>query len=425
MSKYSYFNIIHSILLMIILQLSQNYLVHAQKPPDPEEAYSNLRGLALDGKLTEAEEAAIALLNDYPGYGDAWILLARIYGWQQKYEAAAEILDSIILHDSDNMDALMARFDLACWRDEQSLAVEIADLLLSDPNNNEIHRKHESVILAMENQKITDTDLSISSDSIPQSVTTEEKSDTEKDYHKTDLRTGYYFDSFKEPYSRLWQVLQIGAGRDLSFGKVLAGINAGKLYSGADPAKNATEFQFEAEVYPKISQNNYAWLSYAYSPGKYFPSHRIFTEYWHNLAGNWVASIGLNYYYFNRNIFIMSLSSEKYYYSYWFSPRIYFYFKDQGTTTSFYINARKYINDTDYFQLTGGTGTASDEPFDIEIALERLSASTIKLAYYTRLTSIISLRTGIGYSREEYTESIQRNRIDGSINFIFLLNKRK
>ena len=425
MSSYSNLNIILSILLTVTVQFSQNCPLNAQKPTDPEAVYLEVRDLALDGKLLEAEKEAITLLNDFPAYGDAWILLARIYGWQQKYETAAEILDSIIIHDSDNMDALSARLDLAYWRDEQSLAVEIVDLILSDPDILEIHRKKESVILAMEQQDIANTGLSSSSDSISNSSEAEIKSYEAENFRKTDLRAGYYFDNFKEPYSRFWQVWQIGAAHDLAFGKVLAGINAGNLHTISEPVINATEFQFEAEAYTKISQADYAWLSYAYSPGKYFPSHRIFAEYWHKLHESWVVSTGLSYYYFNRNIFILSFSGEKYYNNYWFSSKVYFYFKDQGTTTSLYINARKYLNDTDYFQLTAGTGTAPDEPFDIEIALGRLSASTIKVAYFTCLTKIIALRAGIGYSREEYAESMQRNRFDGSLSLIYSLKNRK
>jgi YaiO family outer membrane protein len=373
-------------LLIVSVSLLLNLPLYPQKFTDPEAEYLRIRSLAFDGKLPEAENAVIELLDSLPAYGDAWILLARIYGWQQKYEPAIAILDSMILIEPNNTDALEARRDLAFWTGE----------------NNPVA---EDSLVEIQPGMIKPNDL--------------------ENTRKTDLRAGYYFDTFNEPYGRFWQVFQAGASRLLSFGRIIAGVNVGNLHTNADPAIKATEIQFEAEAYPKISQSDYAWLAYAYSSGKYFPAHRISAEYWHTFKYGWVASAGMHYYYFNRNIFIGTLSIEKYYKSLWFSPRVYFYFKDIGVTTSLYLNARKYFNDINYLQLTVGFGTAPDEPFDIVTDLGRLSAKTVRLAYYTSLTDNLFVRAGLGYSREEYAESLQRNRFDGSINFIYILNNRK
>jgi YaiO family outer membrane protein len=157
----------------------------------------------------------------------------------------------------------------------------------------------------------------------------------------------------------------------------------------------------------------------------YFPAHRINAEYWHSFKYGLVASAGMHYYYFNRNIFIGTISIEKYYKSWWFSPRMYLYFKDIGVTTSFYLTARKYFNDINWLQLTLGYGTAPDEPFDIATDLDRQNAFSVRLAYYTSITNDLFLRVGAGYSREEYAVSLQRNRFEGSLNLIYVLNKRK
>ena len=49
--------------------------------------------------------------------------------------------------------------------------------------------------------------------------------------------------------------------------------------------------------------------------------------------------------------------------------------------TSFYLNVRRYFNDIDYLQLTLGTGTAPDEPFEIQSDIMRLSANSVRLTY--------------------------------------------
>lgn len=411
--------------LIVSVSVLLNFPLFSQTITDPETEYLRIRSLAYDGNLTEAETAAVELLDSFPAYGDAWILLARIYGWQQKYDPAIAILDSLIKTEPDNTDALEARIDLALWSGDNTLAVEMADgILASDSTNSVILEKRNRALEALE---VTDTSgiTTHPEDSLEYVQPGIIKTNALEHTGKTDLRTGYYFDTFTKPYSRFWQVFQAGASRLFPFGRVLAGANVGNLHADTDPATKATEIQFEVEAYPKIFQNDYAWLAYAYSPGNYFPAHRICAEYWHSFKYGWVASAGMQYYYFDRNIFIASLSGEKYYKSYWFSSKVYLYFKDQGVTTSLYLTARKYFNDINYLQLTAGFGTAPDEPFDVQMDLERMSAATFRLVYFRSVTDDLFIRIGTGYSREEYAESSWRNRYEGSINLIYVLKNRE
>ena len=143
-----------------------------------------------------------------------------------------------------------------------------------------------------------------------------------------------------------------------------------------------------------MTKKNYAYFDYAFSNGSYFPRHRAALEVWQNLPSGWAISAGLNYYYFDRNIFIASASVEKYIGKYWLSAKSFIHFKDKGPTTSFYVNARRYFTDSDYFQVTAGTGTAPDEPFDIQTDLMRLSANSIRMAYNLSVTNKIMIRIG-------------------------------
>jgi YaiO family outer membrane protein len=145
---------------------------------------------------------------------------------------------------------------------------------------------------------------------------------------------------------------------------------------------------------------------------------------WQILEGGWALSAGLNYYYFDRNIFIAGLSVEKYINRYWFSAKGYIYFKDEGPTTSFYFNARRYFNNIDYLQITVGMGTAPDEPFDVQPDINRLSANSLRLTWFCSLSSKLTMRIGAGYSREEYDEALWRNRFEGNIGFIYAIKMK-
>jgi YaiO family outer membrane protein len=338
----------------------------SQESINPETEYLRIRTMAFDGDYTGAAVAARKLINAFPEYGDVRILLGRILAWQKDYKQAAAVIDTLLLTEPDNADALAARRDISLWSKENTAVA-------------------------------------------------------------TDLRTGYSFDYFTEPYTRFWQVFSLGTGHRFNWGPASADINIGNLITDEATNLYATEVQFEAETYPRISDKNYAYLAYAYSPGSYFPTHRAAFEIWEVLPGGWAISAGLHYYYFDRNIFIALASAEKYIRKFWLSGKCYVYFKDDGPRTSFFLNARRYFNDFNYLQLTLGTGTAPDEPFDVREDINRLSANSIRLAYNFTVNGRFSVRLGAGYSREEYDNpegAAMRDRFEGNVNLIYALKMK-
>ncbi len=335
----------------------------SQEIQDPESEFLRIREIAFSGDYSVAAADARRLVNSYPSYGDARILLGRILAWQKNFKEAAAVIDTLLATDPDNADALSARKDITLW--------------------------------SKENTPVT-----------------------------TDIRTGYFFDTFNQPYDRFWQVFKAGAGHKFNWGQAATGINVGNINIGDPAPGNVTELQFEAEAWPHITSRNYAYLAYAYSPGTYFPRHRAAAELWQILPEGWAVSAGANYYYFDRNVFIALASVEKYLGKYWLSAKGFVYFKDGGPTTSFYLNGRRYFDDTDYFQITLGTGTAPDEPFDIQADLMRLSAHSIRLAYNVSLSPRLVMRVGGGYSREEYDEEVWRNRFEGGVTFTYAVKMK-
>ena len=354
------------LILLVFLTLVFGFIMpgtlNCQTIANPEEEYNRIRTEAFQGNYAVAETDARRLVNQYPSYGDARILLGRIHAWQGEYDVAAAVIDTLLMTDPDNEDALAARSDIKRW------ARYPADTVLSPP---------------------------------------------------TDVRLSYSFDTYSEPDLRFWQMIKADAGNRFSWGTAMAGINIGNVHLGDPLTVKATEWQAEAEAWPQITQEVYAYLSYAYSPGIYFPKHRAAVEVWQTLPAGFAVSAGLNYYHFDRDIFIAGFSGEKYLGDYWLSAKAYFYFKNVGVTTSFYLNARRYFNKTDYLQVTLGTGTAPDEPFDIIADLERLSSHSVRLAYVDRITTNWSVRLGAGYSYEEYAEGSYRNRFEGLVGLIY------
>ena len=345
---------------LVLTGVMINRSLFSQQITDPESEYMRIRSVAFDGDYATAVSDARKLVNAFPSYGDARILLGRILAWQKDFTQAAAVIDTLLAAEPDNADALAARRDISLWSKENSPVA-------------------------------------------------------------TDIRAGYSFDRFTEPYDRCFRIFKAGAGHKFNWGPAAAGLNIGNINIDGT---NTTEIQLEAESWPKLSDKNYAYLAYAYSPGIYFPRHRSALEVWQILPKGWAVSAGMNYYFFDRNIFISSLSVEKYVSRLWFSLKGYLYFKAEGTRPALYFNGRKYFNDTDYLQLTLGTGTAPDEPIDIQTDVERFSANSIRLAYYGFVTKKLAIRIGAGYSNEEFAESEWRNRFEGHLNFIYAIKMK-
>jgi YaiO family outer membrane protein len=347
---------------ILISSLAGTGMLFSQEQLNPEEEYSRIRTMAFGGDYSGAADAAWKLLKAYPSYGDVRILLGRVLAWQKKYDEAAAVIDTLLKTEPTNTDALSARKDISLW--------------------------------AKENTPVA-----------------------------TDVRAGYYFDYFTEPYTRFWQVYSAGAGHKFGIGPAAAYVNVGNL-APFDSLRGATEYQFEAEFYPRLSPVNYAWVSYAYSPGSHFPEHRGAVQVWQILPKGFAASAGLRFYYFDRGVYIGLVSLEKYIRKFWLSGTFYAYFKDQGPTYSFYANVRRYFNDINYLQITLGTGTAPDEPFDIQEDIARLKANSVRLLYNTRITNRLMLKVGAGYSREEFQESLLRNRWEGTVNLTYAIKMK-
>jgi YaiO family outer membrane protein len=349
---------------IIIFTLLFNGVCFPQTIKDPEAEYQMIRKTAFDGDLKSAAISARKLVNQYPAYGDARILLGRILSWQKNYDDALAVIDTLLASDPGNEDALSARRDIMVWSKDKSPA-------------------------------------------------------------SSDIRSGYTYDIFNEPFKRFWQVFSVGTGHKFDWGKGSVSVNAGHSVITGTEKESSTDFQLEADAYPKISAKNYAFLNYAISPGKKFPGHRATGEIWQVLPKGWAVSAGLNYYYFDRSNYIAAGSVEKYIGNYWLALKGFVYFRDNGPTTSGYFTVRGYFNDTDYLQFTASAGSAPDEPFDAAVDLERLSAYGVKMAYSGYITGKLSVRASMGYSIEEYSKSMRRNRYEGGISLFYSIAKTK
>lgn len=337
---------------------------------EPEKELHRIREVAYSGNYDDARKSLVALLDSFPDYGDARILLGRVLAWQGKYDEGLTQVDYVLSANPSNSDALEARTDILRWKGGEA---ETEDTVVTGIG--------DELLLA-----------------------------------------GYSFDTFTKPYSRYWQIFRAGGSLPSCFGRVSAFLNAGHLFSQGSVG---SDFQAELEVYPIFSKETYGWANYAMSQGKHFPHHRLSAELWHAFSKSWFISGGFSYFYFDRGILIPVAGVEKYVGRWWINGRVNLHPREAGASASFFLHSRRYFTDFNYLQVTAGLGTAPDEPYDLISDIERYSATTFRVTWSGTLTDRFSIRAHTGYSREEHLESVWRNRFEGGVLFSWSLNQVK
>ncbi|PZX20256.1 YaiO family outer membrane protein [Breznakibacter xylanolyticus] len=408
--------------LIIVLLMGYSSLLFGQQDggeANCELLYQQARESVFAGRYGAAHNLLRQVLTQSPQHHDAALLEARLFLWQKDYDASAKAFEAVKSAFPESNDVKELGYDLVFFSGQFARVVDMApDMIAAFPDRIDFREKYAQALWALERReetgRVADEILAIDPTN---EVALEIKRLLAEPMHPLKLHLNYSFDHFDEPYLRWWHLYSAGLSKKYDGYSLGATVNVGHLNDGD------TEFQVEGESYVTLTQQSYMYVMYGYSSGSYFPEHKASLEVWHQLPAEMVASLGMNYYHWNNNIFIATASVEKYLRQFWFCFRGYGQFKDSGLRTSWYFTARRYFNATDYLQVTLGVGTAPDEPYDIKTDLERLSAYSIRALGMKQLSHRTALRVGLGVAREEYAPDVYRARFDGTVGIIYLLSK--
>lgn len=381
---------------LLVSTLSQVYAQDIPESNNPEVAFARMRDLAAEGDYTGAKQIGYALLEKDGDYFDAALYLARIHGWESRFDSAYLVLDEVIAKDPELYEAYEICADLAYWENNLvrlDSCEELAGAIKPDSAG-----LFESYRAALQQQR-------------PQSK-------------QPEIFALYTYDHFSVPYVRNWHMLTAGGEIPFKQGTLIPYVNGG--FSAMAPAPN-TDIQINTDAYLVLGKRNYAMLGYGFSPNgdvDYFPGHRAAAEVWQSLPKGFAISAGMRYFYWDQNFTFLAFSAEKYAGNYWFSFRNYLFFKDYGVSGSYYLSARRYFDSKfHYLTLTVGYGTAPDEPITVISDLDRLNALSGRLEYSRKVSPGVRLNFMMGYAREEYVVEEYRNRFDLRIGAYFLIKK--
>ncbi|MFO8233904.1 MAG: YaiO family outer membrane beta-barrel protein [Bacteroidales bacterium] len=261
---------------------------------------------------------------------------------------------------------------------------------------------------------ITSQETTITKQNIPDTnnIQTEKESGENEKFEKY-FSVVHYYDQFQKPSTLNWHLTSMQAkfkSKDITY---MGYINYGQvLNKAADPFREIN-MQYRLDVYPVFGDNNYAYLSYAYSGSDIFPVHQARAILYHQFGKGYETSLGMYYMMWEKPFYIYTGSIAKYYKSYWFSFRPYLQFEEGTLYQSYLLFARKYFDTPDdYLNLMIGYGSSPDNQaylYNID-NIYSLESFNFQLNYQKSIEQWLFL-LGAGLKIEEYEETKTRNHL--------------
>jgi len=322
------------------------------------QSYEEARNLALNGERTKARQLCRAILAQ--GFNsDVALLLGRTYAWDGKYDSTRIILNEVLVHNPDNMEALDAFADVEYWSENYTKAIEYCDLALKkDPKNEDFLFKKAKILHSSEKYEEAVASLEeLIRISHSNAEALKKLQEYRLDVMKNRIKLNYTIDHFDKSFNRdPWQVIALSYGRKTKLGSVIARVNMAKRFGD-------TGLQYEMDAYPKISENNYGYLNYGFSQSSVFPDHRFGAELFHSFPKAFEGSLGMRTLFFgSSDVTIYTGSVGKYISNYWISLRSYVTPGTTGTSVSGQLQMRRYFSDPEnYIGLRLGYGVSPDD----------------------------------------------------------------
>ena len=341
------------------------------------QTFEEARNYAFNGEREKARSICRQILSE--GFNsDVALLLGRTYAWDGKYDSARVVLTGVLIQKPASEEALDALSDVEYWAGNYEKAIEYCnEALKSDSSAEKFVLKKAKILHSSE--KFEDA-VFVLEDYLHKNPGSSEFIIKLKEYRpdmmKNSIRLSYTVDFFNKDFNRdPWQITALSYGRKTKMGTVIARLNYAKRFGG-------TGFQFETDAYPKISENNYAYLNYGFSKGSLFPKNRFGAELYHNFPKAFEGSIGMRYLDFaSSRVDIYTATIGKYVGNYWLSLRSFVTPGSDGTSVSGSLQGRRYFSDPEnYIGMRIGYGISPDENLNRRIDSEQvISEQVLKL----------------------------------------------
>jgi YaiO family outer membrane protein len=383
----------------------------AQENLSADEMFVKARKLAFDDKNYPA---AIALtkkaLVKSPDYTDIEIFLGRLYTFSDKVDSARVVFIEAMRKNPSYEDTYLAYGNLENWNDQSIKALEIVDKGLGyNPKSESLLILKAKILKSLNRYPEANSVLTQTLKFYPKS--TEARSLSQSVAYlsaKNTISIGYIQTNFDKQFDDPWHLGNISYGRQTKLGSVIARYNYANRFK-------TNGSQFEVDLYPKISQIFYAYVSGGYSNNVgVFPQYRTGFSLYSNLPKSFEAEVGFRTLRFDETTVIYTASLGKYYKNYWFNLRTYLTPSNSSLSQSFSLNVRYYTGgQDDYLSFKIGTGISPDNDRNsVQLNVRnpyKLKSNNASFGYYKSIKQTNLISVNFSYENQEYLPQTSGN----------------
>lgn len=329
------------------------------KSSTPDQLLILAREESFHGDREKAREMLRYILAQVPEYHDVRVLLGKTYAWDGLHDEARWELQLVLSDSPDHSDALNAMIDVELWSKQYEEALKLTDLYLTkNAISEEMLLKRARICHSLARDAEAATSLN---QLLAMNPSHEEAiwllNSIEAANLKYTAGISYGLDLFSKTFAPAhYSAFEIG--RQNKWGSSLFRFNYTNRFE-------AHGLQGEVDLYPKISQGVYAYLSYAYSSTDLFPAHKAGAEFYFKLPYSFESSVGLRYLHFPEvpEVTIYTGSVGWYFKRYSASARVFVTPQEAGRTSiATSLLLRNYFaTKDDYLGLIAGMGFSPDE----------------------------------------------------------------
>lgn len=386
-------------LFFCLISQAQNY----------EKYMYEVKSLASVQKYHSADSLIEVALRSFPNDHDLLCYKARLSSWQGELTKADVIIDQVLLNYPEDLEAFKIKATLSYWSGKhEKLLIQAQEYLSIYPDEPDF-RFYEAFAyyqLGMTEKSTTLIEELLVSHPDHRLSIRLQKDIKSNQYQFIEAELTYsHFNSILDP----WQQIRLGYGVNKKM-PWNAHLVAAKRF-GTDG------LSIEAEAYPRLARQTYAFVEASYSPSSFMADYTAGLEVFQRLY-NFEVSIGSKRFKFDQNAFFLHKASLGFYKKKYFAR--YQILLSNALSTHNYthiLRLRTYLRANHYLEGELVSGTNVQEYLNPEGTTTILENRSAGLRYSAQLTEKTSLLFGIRMRTEEYRPQMSRIRMDFQMSF--------
>jgi YaiO family outer membrane protein len=347
-------------ILVLILMIFLSYQSTAQNKifkGNPDTAFKVARDLAFNGKRKQAQDSLKFILTKYPNYLDIRAFLASTYSWDGKYNLARTEFKYVLEKDEKRKTDWIAYIKNEQYAEKYYNSLELSlkalKIFPNDPDllqlkaKSELNRGNREEALSTINGALELHPNNEDLKSYQNSLNTSLSFNTIGISFSTD-----YYDLSEDNGRANMYYSSLSYSRQTKYGSINTRIN----YSNRFETDN---YQLEIDLYPRLGNGLYAYVSGGFSNSPLNPTQRYGFELFKSLPKSFEASLGFRWLKFSTETIIYTGSVGWYTGNSYWAFRTYVTPGHPGASKSGRLIYRKYRSDADnYFNLEVGFGAS-------------------------------------------------------------------